>query len=93
MPVNPSLEIEMIPAVAFARPNNFEAVGDVLRELLGVVAEKGVDFDQAIGLVAALVVFEREGAGVLPPCGTRARIRVGEEGVINVDLTAGGDVE
>jgi hypothetical protein len=81
----------VIPAVALRHPDHFFAIGDVVPELLARVGEErprlladdgagfsigGVDFDDAIDLMSALVVLERDGAAVFAPLQAREIVGV-----------------
>jgi len=104
----------MIPAVPLRGPDDLFPVLDVEAIFIGVVAKerlaflvdygprlsgRGIDFDDAIDLVAALVVFKGKGAAVLPPDGVRhgvfiwthARsvIGIGKQRVVDYDLLFG----
>src|SRR5205809_5841779 len=64
----------------------------VLRDDGARGTRRRVYLDNAIGLVSALIVLERESAAVLPPNGLRDLVWVGEQRVVDDDSLAGRDV-
>ena len=101
------VEVEMVPAAAFAGPDNFLRVVEdfLMGRNAGVVDEGlaalldddargtrgGIDRDEAEELVTALVVEKREGARVGLPVKPRELPRHGEEGGIDRDFAAVGN--
>ena len=102
------IEIEVVPAVALRHPDDLLPVLDIVAVLLARIAEErlrllgddrsgfaagGVDFNDAIHLVAALVVLERHRRAVLAPNERRHVIRVGEQRPVDDVLPPGFDLE
>src|ERR1051326_8864885 len=52
-----------------------------------------VDFDHAINLMTALIVFKRECPAVFAPDRVRQFVRIRKERVVNVDLLMRGDIK
>ncbi len=102
------VEVQVIPPVPLRHPDDLLSVGQIEPVLLGRVLEKGrhllvddgarlpgcgVDLDDPVDLMAALVVLERDGTVVLAPFEPGHRVRVREERAVDDDLCARGDVE
>ena len=92
------VEVEVVPAVAFGHPDHFVPVLHVEPVLLAGVAEERlrlfrddgargaeccVDLDDAVDLVAALVVLERDRAAVLPPYQRRLIVGIRKQRVFD----------
>jgi len=90
----------VVPAVALRHPHDLSAVREIEAVFLAAVAEeglglllddgpgragRGVDLDDPVDLVAALVIFEGESAAVLAPGEVGELIGVGEERVVDLD--------
>ena len=52
-----------------------------------------VNFNDGVGLMAALIVFERKSATVLPPLRRGDVVRIWKQGAININLLPGCNVE
>ena len=102
------VQVQVIPPVALRHPDDLLPVGEVVAVFLGRVLEEGrrllvddgarlpgggIDLDDAIDLMAALVVLERHRVSVLAPFEPGHVVRVRKERAIDVDLRARGDVE
>src|SRR6185437_12492303 len=110
------IEIEVLPAIALAGPDDVLTVIEVaaeaaaggeagselvvIDERLALLVNEGahgaglrVHFEDAIDLMAALVVFEGEAAAVFPPYGHGDVVRVGEERAVDFDFLFGGYIE
>ena len=96
----------MVPAVPLRHPDDLAAVVEIGAIFFPAVAEerlrllvdnrpgragRGIDLDDPVDLVAALVVLEGEGPAVLAPGEAAELIGVGEERVVDLDPRLGVD--
>jgi hypothetical protein len=101
------VEIQVIPAIALRHPDNFLSAvhfvpegPPIVEESFGFLgddcaraARRAVNLNDPVDLMAALVVFECQGATVRPPGHARECIRVRKEVVGNAELPGGFDME
>ena len=94
------LAVLEVVAILLARVGEVAVGGAVVEEGLRLLRDDRarlpggrVRFDDAEHLVAALVVFEGDGAAVLAPLEARQVVRVGEERVVDGELGARREVE
>src|SRR5690349_11973975 len=53
----------------------------------------GIDLDHGVGLMAALIVFEREAMAVLPPNRRTQRVRIRKKRAVDLGFGFGGQIE